>query len=95
MPLKPLEVVIPEPLGVRDPVPHRTKPRGDEAMAVLSAMKLLCHETGIKQNAEVLGAAGRLIWKCPAIVLPERSASTRRSSIRERVGWLCLGNGRA
>src|SRR5712692_6309291 len=32
--------------------------------------------------------AGRLIWKCPAIVLTERSASTRRSSIRRRAGWL-------
>src|SRR5579859_5442764 len=32
--------------------------------------------------------AGRLIWKCPAIVLTERSAPTRRSSIRRRAGWL-------
>src|SRR5262249_35260100 len=32
--------------------------------------------------------AGRLIWKCPAIVLTERSASRRRSSIRRRAGWL-------
>jgi hypothetical protein len=53
--LKPLEVVIPEPLVVRDPVPHRTEPRGDEAIAALSAMPLLRHETGIKQDAEVLG----------------------------------------
>jgi hypothetical protein len=53
--LKPLEVVIPEPLIVRDPVPHRTEPRGDEAIAPLSAMPLLGHETGIKQDAEVLG----------------------------------------
>jgi len=52
--LKPLEVVIPEPLVVRDPVPHRTEPRGDEAIAALSAMPLLGHETGIKQDAEVL-----------------------------------------
>ena len=53
--LKPLEVVIPEPLVMRDPVPHRTEPRGDEAIAALSAMPLLRHETGIKQDAEVLG----------------------------------------
>jgi len=53
--LKPLEAVVPEPLVVRDPVPHRTEPRGDEAIAALSAMPLLGHETGIKQNAEVLG----------------------------------------
>ena len=52
--LKPLEVVIPEPLVVRDPVPHRTEPRGDEAIAALSAMPLLGHETGIEQDAEVL-----------------------------------------
>src|SRR6516165_3587466 len=32
--------------------------------------------------------AGRLIWKCPAIVLTELSASKRRSSIRRRAGWL-------
>ena len=48
-------MVVPEPLVMRDPVPHRTEPRGDEAIAPLSAMPLLCHETGIKQNAEVLG----------------------------------------
>ena len=40
---------------VRNPVPHRTEPRGDEAIAALSAMPLLGHETGVKQNAEVLG----------------------------------------
>jgi hypothetical protein len=53
--LKPPEVVIPEPLVVREPVPHRTEPRGDEAIAALSAMPLLRHETGSKQDAEVLG----------------------------------------
>ncbi len=53
--LKPLEAVVPEPLVVRDPVPHRTEPRGDETIAALSAMPLLGHETGIKQDAEVLG----------------------------------------
>jgi hypothetical protein len=52
---KPLEVVIPEPLVVREPVPHRTEPRGDEALAALSAMPLCRHETGIEQDAEVLG----------------------------------------
>ena len=40
---------------MRDPVPHRTEPRGDEAIAPLSAMQLLRHETGIKQDAEMLG----------------------------------------
>jgi hypothetical protein len=53
--LKTLEMVIPEPLVMRDPVPHRTEPRGDKAIAPLSAMPLLGHETGIKQDAEVLG----------------------------------------
>jgi hypothetical protein len=47
MPPKPLEAVIPEPLVVSDPVPHRTEPRGDEAIVALSAMPLLRHETGI------------------------------------------------
>src|SRR5262245_39064982 len=49
-----LEVVIPEPLVMCDPVPHRTEPRGDKMIAPLSAMPLLCHETGIKQDAEML-----------------------------------------
>src|SRR5262249_49069220 len=53
--LESLEVVIPEPLVVRDPVPHRTEPRGDEAIAALSAMPLLRHETGTKQDVEGLG----------------------------------------
>ena len=48
-------MVIPEPLVMRNPVPHRTEPRGDEAIAALSAMPLLRHETGIEQDAEVLG----------------------------------------
>src|SRR5260370_26000525 len=48
-------MVVPEPLVMRDPVPHRTEPRGDEAIAQLSAMPLLRHETGIKQDAEALG----------------------------------------
>jgi hypothetical protein len=55
MVLKTPDAVIPEPLAVRDPVPHRTEPRGDEAIAALSAMPLLGHETGIAQDAEVLG----------------------------------------
>src|SRR5207302_9891772 len=48
-------MVVPEPLVMRDPVPHRTEPRGDEAIVPLSAMALLRHETGSKQDAEVLG----------------------------------------
>jgi hypothetical protein len=53
--LESLEAVIPEALVVRDPAPHRSEPRGDEAIVALSAMPLLRHETGIKQDAEVLG----------------------------------------
>ncbi len=53
--LKPLEMMIPEPLVVRDPVPHRTEPRGDEAIAAFAAVPLFRHETSIKQDAEVLG----------------------------------------
>jgi hypothetical protein len=53
--LKPLEMVIPELLVVRDPVPHRAEPRGDKAISPFSAVPLLSHETSIKQNAEVLG----------------------------------------
>src|SRR5262245_9483552 len=40
---------------MRDPVPHRAELFRDEAIAPLSAMPLLRHETGIKQDAEALG----------------------------------------
>src|SRR5262249_24209878 len=53
--LKTLEVVVPEPLVVRDPVPYWAESFGDEVVAPLSAMPLLGHETGIDQDAEVLG----------------------------------------
>jgi len=56
--LESLEVVVPEALVMRDPVSHRLEPRGDEAIAPLSAIPLLRHETGIKQDAEVLGDGG-------------------------------------
>ena len=46
---------MPGPLVVRDSVRHRTEPRGDEAIAPPSGTPLLSHETGIKQDAEVLG----------------------------------------
>jgi hypothetical protein len=53
--LKTLKAVVPKPLVKRDPVTHRTEPRGDEAISPLSAMPLLRHETGIEKDAEVLG----------------------------------------
>ena len=56
--LESLKVVIPEPLVMRDPVPHRTEPRGDEAIAPLSAMPPLGYETGIAQETKVLGDGG-------------------------------------
>ena len=40
---------------MRDPVPYRAESCGDEVVAPLSAMPLLRHETGTKQDAEVLG----------------------------------------
>ena len=40
---------------MRDPVPHRAKSFGNKAVAAFSAMPLLGHETGIEQDAEVLG----------------------------------------
>jgi hypothetical protein len=48
-----------------------------EAVAPLSALTMLGHGSGIEQDAKVLGMAWRLIWKCAAIALTERSASTR------------------
>lgn len=52
--LKPVKVMIPEPLVLRDPLPNRSETRGDEAVATLSAMSLFCHETGIEQNTKML-----------------------------------------
>ena len=86
--LKPLEVVIPEPLVVRDPVPHRTEPRGDEAIAALLPCRCSVTRPASSRMRRCWETAGRLISKCPAIVLTERSASRRRSSIRRRAGWL-------
>src|SRR5437016_11021163 len=40
---------------MRDPVPHQTEPHRDEAVVAFSTMPLRRHETGIKQDAEVLG----------------------------------------
>ena len=53
--LESLEVVVPEPLVMRDPVPHRAESFGDEAIPAFAAVPLLGHETGIEQNPEVLG----------------------------------------
>lgn len=50
-----LEAVVPEPLVMRDPLPYRAEAFGDEVVAPLSAMALFRHETGIKQDAQVLG----------------------------------------
>ena len=36
---------------MRDPLPHRTEPCGDEVIATLSAVPLLRHEAGDKQDA--------------------------------------------
>src|SRR5438552_13951602 len=52
--LKSLSVFIPEPLIVRHPVPYGPELCRDEAIAAFSTMPLLGHETGIKQDAEVL-----------------------------------------
>jgi hypothetical protein len=40
---------------MREPVPNRSESFGDKAIAPLPAMPLLRHETGITQDAEVLG----------------------------------------
>ncbi len=53
--LKTLQVVVPEPLVVCDPVPHGPEPLGGKAIAALPAVPLLGHETSIEQEVEVLG----------------------------------------
>src|SRR5579884_2907816 len=53
--LESLEVVIPEPLIMRDPVPHWAESFRDEMVAAFASVPLLRHETGIEQDAQVLG----------------------------------------
>jgi hypothetical protein len=40
---------------VCDPVPYLAESFRDEVVAAFAAVPLLCHETGIEQDAEVLG----------------------------------------
>ena len=40
---------------MRDPIAYRAKSFGDEVVAAFAAVPLLGHETGIEQDAEVLG----------------------------------------
>jgi hypothetical protein len=40
---------------MRDPVAHRAESRGDEVVAAFAAVPLFGQETGIEQDAEVLG----------------------------------------
>lgn len=46
--LESLEVVVPELLVMRDPVPYRAESLGDEVVAAFAAVPLLRHETGLK-----------------------------------------------
>ena len=52
--LKTLEMVVPEPLVLRDPVAYGGESFGDEVVAAFAAVPLLGQETGIEQDAEVL-----------------------------------------
>lgn len=52
--LKPLEMVVPEPFIMYEPIPHRPKPRGHETVATLPAATLLGHKSGIEQDAQML-----------------------------------------
>ena len=61
--LKTLGVVVPEPLVLRDPVPHRTESFGDKAVAALTAVPALGYETGIEQDTKVLGDGGAAHFK--------------------------------
>ena len=56
--LQPPEVVIPESLVVRDPVPHGGEPLRDESIVTLPAMPLFGNQAGIEQHAQVLGNRG-------------------------------------
>jgi dihydrofolate reductase len=53
--LKAPQVVVPEPFVVRDPVAHGSETLGHEAVPALSAAPLLGHESGVEEDAEVLG----------------------------------------
>ena len=56
--LKTLEAVVPEALVMREPVAHRAESFRDETVTALATMTLLGDETGIEQNAQMLGDGG-------------------------------------
>jgi hypothetical protein len=98
--LESLEVVIPEPLIMRDPVPYRAESFGDEVVAAFAAVPLFGHESGIKQDAEVLGdgrAAHPEVSRNRvhgAIVLDEQiqHPAPRRMTDRPEDGLLAIGS---
>ena len=53
--MKTQEAVVPEPLVTCDPVPHLAELSGDEMVAAFATVPLLGQETGIEQDAKVLG----------------------------------------
>src|SRR6266498_1464162 len=55
MPLEALEAFVPEPLVMRDPVPHRTELLGGEAVAALPTVPLFGDQAGVEEDAQVLG----------------------------------------
>jgi hypothetical protein len=85
---------------MRDPVPHRAEPRGDEAIAALPATPLLRHETGIEQDAEVLGDRRAAHREVPrnrvhgAVGLDEQiqHPATRRMTDRPKDSLLAIGS---
>lgn len=53
--MKTLEAVVPKLLVIRNPISHRTESVGDEVVVAFAAVPLLADETGIEQDAKVLG----------------------------------------
>jgi hypothetical protein len=97
--LKTLKPVVPEPLVLRDPVPHRAELFGDEVVAALTAVPLLGYETGIEQYAKVLrdgrathpevpreGFHGVIGFREQVEQQPPRGVADRREYIRVFVG---------
>lgn len=59
-------MIVPEPLVVRDPVPHRTETLGDKAVAALPPVPLFGDEADFEEDAQMLrdGRAAHLEVRC-------------------------------
>lgn len=55
MGLQAFEAVVPEPFIVGNPIPNRSQPLGNQAIAIFPTMPRFGHKTGGQQDSEMLG----------------------------------------